>query len=69
MTNITNLKDVKCVLCEGYIQPKKTEDGVVYWRDGNNAQPIMDGRCCDECNNTLVIPARMDAIFHHDLKS
>jgi hypothetical protein len=32
---------------------------VVYWRDGNNAQPIMDGRCCDECNNTLVIPARL----------
>ena len=25
---------------------------------GHNAQPINDGRCCDDCNN-LVIGARM----------
>ena len=22
---------------------------------GNNAQPINDGRCCDECNNLVII--------------
>ena len=25
---------------------------------GNNAQPVNDGRCCDECNGTIVIPRR-----------
>ena len=38
----------KCVLCgkefEGY---------------GNNAQPVKDGLCCDECNMKVVIPARL----------
>jgi len=38
----------KCCLChkifEGY---------------GNNAQPVKDGKCCDECNQMIVIPHRV----------
>jgi len=26
---------------------------------GNNAYPLSDGRCCDNCNQSNVIPARM----------
>jgi len=26
---------------------------------GNNAEPVRVGRCCDKCNATKVIPARM----------
>ena len=26
---------------------------------GNNARPVNGGRCCDECNDTVVIPARI----------
>jgi hypothetical protein len=26
---------------------------------GNNAQPVNNGRCCGECNDMVVIPARM----------
>lgn len=26
---------------------------------GNNAQPVNDGRCCDVCDKTIVIPARL----------
>ena len=26
---------------------------------GNNAQPLNDAKCCDECNATKVIPARL----------
>ena len=26
---------------------------------GNNAQPVKEGVCCDKCNATKVIPARM----------
>jgi hypothetical protein len=28
---------------------------------GNNADPVAVGRCCDECNTRVVIPARRKA--------
>ena len=33
--------------------------GIEYDGYGNNAEPINDGRCCDECNLSKVIPARL----------
>ena len=30
---------------------------------GNNADPVADGRCCDDCNIAFVIPARMRILF------
>ena len=28
---------------------------------GNNPDPVKkEGRCCDDCNNTKVIPARLE---------
>ena len=27
---------------------------------GHNAEPIANGRCCDVCNDTKVIPLRLD---------
>jgi len=33
-----------------------------YYGYGNNARPINDGRCCGECNDMVVIPARMKAM-------
>jgi hypothetical protein len=27
----------------------------------NNADPVNDGRCCHDCNNAVVIPARVEA--------
>ena len=27
---------------------------------GHNAEPVNDGRCCDVCNDTVVIPARLN---------
>lgn len=29
---------------------------------GNNAKPVNNGRCCDDCNGMVVIPARLKAI-------
>jgi len=26
---------------------------------GNNAEPVNSGRCCNACNSTVVIPARL----------
>jgi hypothetical protein len=29
------------------------------WTDGHNAQPVNDGRCCQDCNDSVVIPIRI----------
>lgn len=30
---------------------------------GHNAAPVNDGRCCDDCNTYVVIPARVKAMY------
>ena len=30
---------------------------------GNNAAPVANGECCDECNSNIVIPARIEEYF------
>lgn len=30
---------------------------------GNNGFPVVDGRVCDVCNSTAVIPARIANLF------
>lgn len=29
---------------------------------GNNAEPLMKGRCCNRCNILKVIPARLEEL-------
>jgi hypothetical protein len=50
----------KCCLCGNKIYPKVKVSGE-YW--GHNAQPVKEGRCCDACNLTVVIPARMKKLY------
>lgn len=38
----------KCCIC-----------GKDYTNYGNNALPVKDGRCCDTCNGTVVLSARI----------
>lgn len=38
----------RCVIC-----------GNVYRHFGHNAEPVAVGRCCDHCNATAVLPARI----------
>lgn len=33
---------------------------------GNNAMPLKADRCCDACNESKVIPARIRALMHND---
>ena len=40
-----------CVLCESEIVP----DPISGWRRGHNAEPLAAGRCCDSCNNDVVM--------------
>jgi hypothetical protein len=35
---------------------------------GNNAWPVNDGRCCDDCNSSIVIPARLVEFTHRKEK-
>ena len=55
---------MKCSLCDGEIEPHPTPEGVVFWRQGHNAQPVNDGRCCGSCNSLVVIPARLAEYMH-----
>ena len=49
----------RCVICDGPIEELYTEDGAPYWWDGHNAAPVELGRCCDNCNETVVVPTRI----------
>ena len=40
---------MNCSICNNEINDKF----------GNNAEPVNDGRCCNDCNSTVVIPARI----------
>lgn len=49
---VREAKEEKCVIC------KKTITGY-----GNNAEPVAKGRCCDICNASKVIPARIAQLY------
>jgi len=54
---------MKCSICGGDIEVKRHPDtGEVMWDQGNNADPVNDGRCCDKCNWEVVIPKRLEGI-------
>ena len=44
---------VDCCLCDKRIRR----------RYSHNAEPVKKGRCCDECNITKVLPARIERLF------
>lgn len=44
---------MKCCICGEEIAP------VGDWTMGNNAEPVADGRCCNDCDNRVVIPTRL----------
>ena len=50
---------MKCVICKGDIEKQYTSEGVMYWDKGNDAMPIADGRCCDKCDNDIVLPHKL----------
>ena len=44
-----------CSICETKIEACK----ITGWTEGHNAEPVKEGRCCDECNAQVVIPTRI----------
>jgi len=53
---------LECVICNGQIEHKRKPDGEVYWTEGNNAEPVAEGQCCESCNTNVVIPTRLGQI-------
>ena len=54
---------MECSICKGKIDKQVDENGKVFWEEGNSAEPINNGRCCDGCNMTVVLSARLDLAF------
>lgn len=48
---------MNCSICGNKIQP------VGDWTEGHNAEPVNSGRCCDYCNDAVVIPERLREIY------
>jgi hypothetical protein len=55
----TRTKKLICSICNQPIEPHPLSG----WAGGNNAEPINDGRCCDDCDTIHVIPERIRRIY------
>ena len=44
-----------CDLCGEDIEHHADDNGRVYWTVGHNAAPLSEGRCCDSCNENVVM--------------
>ena len=45
---------MKCIICIEEIEVE-----ISGFSEGHNAQPLAEGRCCSECNDFAVLPARI----------
>jgi hypothetical protein len=36
--------------------------GELYIGDGNDAEPVRDSSCCNDCNDRYVIPTRLEEL-------
>ena len=49
-----------CSICKDKIDVEP----ITNWADGHNAWPINEGRCCSNCNNSYVIPKRLNDFYN-----
>ena len=50
--------EMKCSICNNEIETNPLTN----WDQGHNAEPVNEGRCCDFCNSSVVIPTRIGII-------
>jgi hypothetical protein len=53
------MDELICCICMEKIVPNPISG----WSEGHNAEPIFDGRCCDDCNTNVVVPKRIQHLF------
>ena len=51
--------EMECSICSNEIELNL----MTGWSKGHNAEPVNEGRCCDLCNQSIVIPTRMVNMF------
>ena len=49
---------MECSICNNEIETNPLTN----WDQGHNAEPVNEGRCCDFCNSSVVIPTRIGII-------
>ena len=54
---MSTIAEQKCSICFNTIGID--DDG---WDGGHNAQPVNDGRCCEACNEMVVLKARLQQL-------
>ena len=52
---------IDCVICNN---PISTDP--YGWSGGANVKPIAEGRCCHDCDTSVVIPYRIAQVFSTD---
>ena len=55
-----------CDICNGPIEIERDFNGKPFWNGGHNAQPIVDGRCCDGCH-MAVLAERMNRAINREV--
>jgi len=53
-----------CSICQ-----KPIEATYWGWKGGNAAWPVTSGRCCDKCNEVIVLLARFQMFKNYDHKN
>jgi hypothetical protein len=54
------MTQLKCCICGKEIEKEYNNKGEMVWDEGNNPFPVkLSGRCCRNCDETIVIPARL----------
>ena len=51
-----------CVICNNPITPDPNG-----WDGGHNADPVAKGRCCGDCDDRVVLVARLKQIGFHQM--
>ena len=56
------------IILEHYISSRMNKEKCSICGDkikgyGHNAEPVNSGRCCDDCNSTVVIPRRIMSLI------
>ena len=59
---MTTDSKTECVICGFEIGTD--ENG---WDGGHNAEPVAKGQCCGDCNDRVVLVARLKQIGFHQM--
>lgn len=61
-------KQPRCSICDERLRPWPGNKDGKYGANayGHNAAPVNNGRCCDVCNDTVVIPTRIKILMRKE---